>query len=52
VAEGFVIGNLVRLYRALGGGWDPNAADPDAQENVPTEENRQVALSKTADTAS
>jgi NodT family efflux transporter outer membrane factor (OMF) lipoprotein len=48
VAEGLVIGNLVRLYRALGGGWDPNAAEPDAQ----TEENRQVALATTGDTAS
>lgn len=25
VAEGSVVGNLVRLYRALGGGWDPDA---------------------------
>jgi len=48
LAEGLVIGNLVRLYRALGGGWDPNAAEPDAQ----TEENRQVALATTGDTAS
>jgi len=28
VAEGLVIGNLVRLYRALGGGWDPDTAQP------------------------
>ena len=28
VAEGLVIGNLVRLYRALGGGWDPDTAEP------------------------
>ncbi len=28
VAEGLVIGNLVRLYRALGGGWDPDTARP------------------------
>ena len=28
VAEGSVIGNLVRLYRALGGGWDPDSAQP------------------------
>ncbi len=27
-AEGLVIGNLVRLYRALGGGWDPDTAEP------------------------
>ena len=27
-AEGLVIGNLVRLYRALGGGWDPDTAQP------------------------
>jgi multidrug efflux system outer membrane protein len=26
LAEGLVIGNLVRLYRALGGGWDPDTA--------------------------
>lgn len=26
VAEGVVISNLVRLYRALGGGWDPETA--------------------------
>ena len=28
VAEGLVVGNLVRLYRALGGGWDPDTAQP------------------------
>ena len=28
VAEGAVIGNLVRLYRALGGGWNPDTAQP------------------------
>jgi outer membrane protein TolC len=28
VAEGLVVGNLVRLYRALGGGWDPEASGP------------------------
>jgi outer membrane protein TolC len=28
VAEGLVIGSLVRLYRALGGGWDPDTAQP------------------------
>jgi NodT family efflux transporter outer membrane factor (OMF) lipoprotein len=27
-AEGLVIGNLVRLYRALGGGWNPDMAQP------------------------
>ena len=39
VAEGIVIGNLVRLYRALGGGWDPNSPPP----TVPNEETDQVA---------
>jgi len=39
VAEGIVIGNLVRLYRALGGGWDPNAPPP----MVVGEENEKVA---------
>jgi len=48
VAEGVVIGNLVGLYRALGGGWDPNAAEPAAQ----TDGNRQVALATITDTAS
>ena len=28
VAEGLVVGNLVRLYRSLGGGWDPDTAEP------------------------
>ena len=28
VAEGLVVSNLVRLYRALGGGWDPDMAQP------------------------
>jgi len=28
VAEGLVVSNLVRLYRALGGGWDPDTAQP------------------------
>ena len=36
VAEGLVIGNLVRLYRALGGGWDPDTAEPPM---VPATEN-------------
>jgi NodT family efflux transporter outer membrane factor (OMF) lipoprotein len=26
VAEGLVVGNVVRLYRSLGGGWDPETA--------------------------
>ena len=33
VAEGLVISNLVRLYRSLGGGWDPDTAESPA---VPT----------------
>jgi NodT family efflux transporter outer membrane factor (OMF) lipoprotein len=37
VAEGAVIGNLVRLYRALGGGWDPDTAPqpmaPDTEDH-------------------
>jgi NodT family efflux transporter outer membrane factor (OMF) lipoprotein len=35
VAEGLVVGNLVRLYRALGGGWDPDTA---REPTVPEEE--------------
>jgi multidrug efflux system outer membrane protein len=27
-SEGLVVQSLVALYRALGGGWDPDAADP------------------------
>ena len=27
-SEGFVVQNLIDLYRALGGGWDPDAPDP------------------------
>ena len=27
-SEGLVVQNLVRIYRALGGGWDPNAPPP------------------------
>jgi NodT family efflux transporter outer membrane factor (OMF) lipoprotein len=34
-AEGLVVANLVRLYRALGGGWDPDTAQP---PRVPDEE--------------
>lgn len=38
VAEGVVISNLVQLYRALGGGWDPDAppaiAPEEAEERV------------------
>jgi NodT family efflux transporter outer membrane factor (OMF) lipoprotein len=30
VAEGVVVGNLVKLYRALGGGWDPDTDQPPA----------------------
>lgn len=39
VSEGLVVGNLVRLYRALGGGWDPDTAqspivpDTDGEQN-------------------
>jgi len=29
-SEGLVIKNLVNLYRALGGGWDPETAEPPA----------------------
>ncbi len=29
-SEGLVIQNLVDLYRALGGGWDPETAQPPA----------------------
>ncbi|MFV2071649.1 MAG: efflux transporter outer membrane subunit [Thermoanaerobaculales bacterium] len=47
VAEGIVIGNLVRLYRALGGGWDPNAPPP----AVPNDETEQVARVGAPDTA-
>ena len=39
VAEGIVIGSLVRLYRALGGGWDPNTA--------PVVESEQLAMAET-----
>jgi NodT family efflux transporter outer membrane factor (OMF) lipoprotein len=42
--EGLVIGNLVRLYRALGGGWDP---DLDEQPMVPAEDER-IARAETA----
>jgi NodT family efflux transporter outer membrane factor (OMF) lipoprotein len=40
VAEGAVIGNLVRLYRALGGGWDPDTARSPA---VPIAEDGQAS---------
>jgi len=39
VAEGLVVANLVRLYRALGGGWDPDALPPAS----PVEKTEQVA---------
>jgi NodT family efflux transporter outer membrane factor (OMF) lipoprotein len=44
VAEGLVVGNLVRLYRALGGGWDPDTAQP---PKVPDEERGKVASAET-----
>jgi NodT family efflux transporter outer membrane factor (OMF) lipoprotein len=40
VAEGAVISNLVRLYRALGGGWDPDTAQP---PTVPSAEDGQAS---------
>ena len=40
VAEGLVVGNLVRLYRALGGGWDPDTAQPPM---VPESEDQQAS---------
>jgi NodT family efflux transporter outer membrane factor (OMF) lipoprotein len=40
VAEGLVVGNLVRLYRALGGGWDPDTAQP---PTVPSAEDGQAS---------
>ncbi len=40
VVEGGVIGNLVRLYRALGGGWNPDAAQ---NLVVPVERDERVA---------
>ena len=42
VAEGLVVGNLVRLYRALGGGWDPDTAQPPVPP-APTEGSRAAA---------
>ena len=39
VAEGAVIGNLVRLYRALGGGWDPDTAQPPMVPDTDGEQN-------------
>ena len=39
VAEGIVISNLVQLYRALGGGWDPDAPP----SIVPVAEDEKVA---------
>jgi NodT family efflux transporter outer membrane factor (OMF) lipoprotein len=44
VAEGLVIGNLVRLYRALGGGWDPDTAQPPM---VPDTEDERVTRAET-----
>ena len=48
-AEGLVIGNLVRLYRALGGGWDPDTAQPPVPP-VPTDKS-EVALAGSATAA-
>lgn len=36
ISEGTVTGNLVRLYKALGGGWQPMAAEDVAQGGVRT----------------
>jgi outer membrane protein TolC len=33
-SEGIVIRNLVDLYRALGGGWDPDTAEPPVPEET------------------
>jgi outer membrane protein TolC len=33
-SEGIVIRNLVDLYRALGGGWDPDSAEPPLPEET------------------
>jgi hypothetical protein len=44
VAEGLVIVNLVRLYRALGGGWDPDTAQPPM---VPDTEDQQASRAET-----
>ena len=30
-SQGQVVKNLIRLYRALGGGWDPKAAEMAAE---------------------
>lgn len=47
VAEGQVVGNLVRLYRALGGGWDPDSAHAPV---VATEQDEKVARAGAART--
>jgi multidrug efflux system outer membrane protein len=33
-SEGLVVENLIALYRALGGGWDPEAADATAEADA------------------
>jgi NodT family efflux transporter outer membrane factor (OMF) lipoprotein len=37
-SEGLVVGNLIGLYRALGGGWDPDTPDPVLALAPPAEE--------------
>jgi len=34
-SESAVIKNLIVLYKALGGGWDPNAGTPDTETTAP-----------------
>ncbi|WP_425613506.1 efflux transporter outer membrane subunit [Anatilimnocola sp. NA78] len=40
LAEGNIAANLVRLYRALGGGWELRLQDPDAPVMLPPRQDR------------
>ncbi len=42
-SEGLVVQNLIALNRALGGGWDPDAPEPDTAEEVADDERAEVS---------
>ena len=45
-SEGLVIKNLVDLYRTLGGGWDPETAEPPVAPPSSFDKNNKVEVSE------
>jgi multidrug efflux system outer membrane protein len=45
-SQGQMAQNLIRLYKSLGGGWDPNQPEPAGEPNEPAQPDSQVSDSR------